>query len=217
MIVFPLGATLVAAAFTLATYRAAQPKDVALRVWSVALAQFAIACAALAWGVGFGWSPMTYRGFYLFGAVLNVAWLALGTVWLVAPRKVAMVVNVLFIVAATGASGLTLSTELAQGSAEVLATQNLPAPGEVMTEIPRMLSRVFSTVGSVVVIGGLLSAVARRRHVAGLGLLAIGVVVAAIASVFARSGRVELFSAGLALGIGVMYAGFLRTSASSSA
>jgi hypothetical protein len=37
------------------------------------------------------------------------------------------------------------------------------------------------------------------------------VVFAAIASELIRAGRVELFSVGLALGIAVMYAGFLRT------
>jgi hypothetical protein len=213
LIVFPIGAALVAAAFSVATYRTSKPKDVALRVWSVALAQFAIACAAVAWGIGFGWTPMVYRAFYLFGAVLNVAWLALGTVWLFAPRKVAMVVNVLFIVAATGASGLVLASDLAPTAMHALAHDGLPAPREVMSDVPRMLSRIFSIGGSVIVLAGLLWSVVRRRYALGMGLLALGVVIAAVASEFARAGSVELFSAGLTLGIAVMYAGFLRTRA----
>jgi hypothetical protein len=156
---------------------------------------------------------MVYRAFYLFGAVLNVAWLALGTVWLFAPRKVAMVVNVLFIVAATGASGLVLASDLAPTAMHALAHDGLPAPREVMSDVPRMLSRIFSIGGSVIVLAGLLWSVVRRRYALGMGLLALGVVIAAVASEFARAGSVELFSAGLTLGIGVMYTGFLRTRA----
>jgi hypothetical protein len=76
----------VAFAFALATWRSAKPTETALRVWSVALAQFGLASAALAWGIGFGWTPLVYRAFYYFGAILNVAWLALGTIWLLAPK-----------------------------------------------------------------------------------------------------------------------------------
>lgn len=213
MIVFPIGAALVAAVFAVGTYRTSKPHDVALRVWSVALAQFAIACAAVAWGIGFGWTPMGYRAFYLFGAVLNVAWLALGTVWLFAPRRIAMAINVLFIVAATGASGLVLASDLAPTALRALVNDGLPAPGEVMSDVPRMLSRIFSIGGSVIVLVGLLWSVVRGRYAVGMALLALGVIVAAVASEFARAGSVELFSAGLAVGIGVMYAGFLRTRA----
>ena len=50
--------------------------------WAAALAMFAIASAALAVGVSTGWNSGVFRIFYLFGGVLNVAWLALGTVYL---------------------------------------------------------------------------------------------------------------------------------------
>ena len=36
-----------------------------------------------------GWSGPTFRVFYLFGAILNVPWLALGTVYLLAGRRLA--------------------------------------------------------------------------------------------------------------------------------
>src|SRR3990172_1706589 len=53
-----------------------------LAAWAVALAMFAGASAALAVGVSTGWDTATFRVFYLLGAVLNVPWLALGTVCL---------------------------------------------------------------------------------------------------------------------------------------
>ena len=211
MVVFPLGAAVVAAAFAFQTWRVSQPSDVALRVWAIALAQFAAGCLALAWGVASGWTPLVYRVYYLFGAVLNVAWLGLGTIWLEAPRKVAAVCNVVFIVAATGASGIVMGTELVEGADRALELQTLPAPKDVMADLPRLMSRVFSILGSSIVLLGVFSSIVRRRHMLGLGLLALGVVVAALSSEFARAGDVALFSLGLCAGIALMYTGFLRT------
>ncbi len=50
--------------------------------WTFALALFALASAALATAASTGWDKGTFRVFYLLGAVLNVPWLALGTVYL---------------------------------------------------------------------------------------------------------------------------------------
>jgi len=56
--------------------------------WTVALALFALASAALATGASTGWDEGTFRAFYLLGAILNVPWLALGTVYLFTSRRV---------------------------------------------------------------------------------------------------------------------------------
>jgi hypothetical protein len=211
VIAFPLGAAIVAAVFALATWRSAKPQDTALRIWSVALAQFAIASAAIVWGIAAGWTPLVYKAFYLFGAVLNVAWLALGTIWLEAPRKAAAVVNVLFILAATAACVLVMSAKLLPGAQAALDARALPAPADVMPDVPRLLSRIYSSAGSMIVLFGLLSALARRRRPLGMALLAAGVLIAGVGSTMARAGRVEFFSISLAAGIAVMYLGFLRT------
>ena len=58
------------------------------RAWTIALALFALASAALATGASTGWDHGTFRVFYLLGAVLCVPWLALGTVYLLAGPKV---------------------------------------------------------------------------------------------------------------------------------
>jgi hypothetical protein len=213
LVVLPVAAAIVAFWFAVATWRAASERNVALRVWSVALAEFGVACVALAWGIGVGWTPLVYRTFYLFGAVLNVSWLALGTVWLLAPRRVALVFNVLFVAGAGIASALVMTTDLASGAARTLASSQLPHPRDVMSDVPRMLSRIFSIGGSVLVLAGLLVSLLRRRYASGLALLAAGVVIAGLASEAIRAGYVPAFCAGLVAGIAVMYAGFLRTRA----
>src|ERR671938_481976 len=81
-------ATAVATLFAEATFarwrRKRSPHEAA---WTVALALFALASAALATGTSTGWDRGTFRVFYLFGAVLNVPWLALGTVYLLAGER----------------------------------------------------------------------------------------------------------------------------------
>lgn len=52
----------------------------ALLYWGVSLAMFFVASAMLLGGVVLGWTSAGFRVFYLFGAVLNVPWLALGSV-----------------------------------------------------------------------------------------------------------------------------------------
>jgi hypothetical protein len=51
-----------------------------LLVWGVALVMFSLASAGLLSGVVGGWTLVEFRVFYLFGAVLNVPWLALGSI-----------------------------------------------------------------------------------------------------------------------------------------
>ncbi len=211
MVVFPLVATVVAALFSVAAWRASGDRGAALRVWSFALAQFAVGAGALAWGVSFGWTPIAYRVFYLFGAVLNVGWLGLGTLWLVWHSQAAFAATVGLAVVSVWAAIVVATTQMEPGAAAVLASERLPAARDIMPVLARNLSRWFSIAGSVVVLAGMFISMATRRNVLGLGLLALGVVVAGISSELARVGYVEVFSIGLAVGIGLMYAGFVRT------
>lgn len=48
-------------------------------VWGIALVMFSVASFALFTGVMGGWTQTEFRVFYLFGGVLNVPWLALGS------------------------------------------------------------------------------------------------------------------------------------------
>jgi hypothetical protein len=55
-------------------------RDLPLVLWGGALVLFSIASAALTTGVADGWTMAEFRVFYLFGGVLNVPWLALGSI-----------------------------------------------------------------------------------------------------------------------------------------
>src|SRR6478609_313250 len=76
-------ATAVATLFAQATgVRYSRSKAPHQGAWTFALALFALASAALATAEATGWDEGTFRVFYLLGAVLNVPWLALGTIYL---------------------------------------------------------------------------------------------------------------------------------------
>ena len=57
--------------------------------WIVALLMYAAASVALTLGVLDGWSAAEFRVYWAFGAILNVPWLALGTVYLLGGPRLA--------------------------------------------------------------------------------------------------------------------------------
>jgi len=54
--------------------------------YALGMGMFALATVALAIAVTFGWTEPIYKVFFLFGAVLNIPYLGLGSVYLVAGR-----------------------------------------------------------------------------------------------------------------------------------
>lgn len=213
MALFPLLAAGVAGTLAVGCFRRGRRvRGGAMRVWGLALAQFALASGLLAWGVALGWSPGLYRAYYLLGAVLNVLWLGLGTAWLPGSRALSWGATATALAATAYAVVVVGGEELMPAAAEALATQEIPRGAVVMPSGARALSRWYSIAGSVVVVAGLgWSAVARREKALGLLLLTAGVVVVAGASELARLGHVAPFSIGLAAGVVVMYLGFRRT------
>jgi hypothetical protein len=96
---------------------------------------------------------------------------------------------------------------------------------EVMAPSVRALSRYYSYVGFLIVVAGAIWSTFKlarkpgerfKRLAQGNALIALGTVVVALGSAFARQGQGSVFAVGLAVGVTVMYLGFLRTSASPS-
>ncbi len=207
-------ATLVSLAFALCTFERwlarERPHELA---WSLALAAFSLASAALWAGVSVGWDGLTFRLFYLFGAIVNVPALALGTVYLLAGRRRghqwALVVLGLSafaagVVAVAPFTGPLPRDELARGS-------------EVFGPLPRVLAASASGLGALVlVVGALWSAirVRRARMVAANVLIATGTLITG-ASGLLNSVLDEMtgFAVALVAGISVIFAGFLVATA----
>lgn len=203
-------AALVALAFAMCTFErwlaGHRPHELA---WSVSLAMFSLASGALAAGAALGWSAVTFRVFYLFGAIVNVPFLALGTVYLLCPRRLAD----------RGAVGVTAFAAFAAGVLAVapftaaLPRDELARGSEVFGALPRILAASASGVGAlVVVVGAVWSAVRvrRARVVAGNGLIALGTLVTGTSGLLnAVLDEMTGFAVTLVLGISILFAGFL--------
>ena len=198
---------------TLVRYTAEPPPQHC--AWTIALAMFALASAALATGTSTGWDNGTFRVFYLFGAVLNVPWLALGTVYLLAgrDRRPAGPVGPGVLQRARGRGAVQRADEAGGGHRD-------PRRQGRVRHVPRVLAAVGSGVGAVVIIAGaVVSAVrfARDRRSPGTARLAAANVLIALGTLVLSSGGLvqgivghdEAFALSLAVGISVVYGGFL--------
>jgi hypothetical protein len=185
--------------------------------WGIALSMFTVASLALTAGVAAGWTPLSFKVYYLFGAVLNVPWLALGTVELLASRAVARAY--LAGLAAFTVCSVVLVT-LARVTPADLAGRLLPEGKEFLPVAVRVLAVIGNTVGTLIVVGGAVAsglAIRGRRDLRprfeGNLLIALGVLLAAGGGVFAFLASSDKLALGLALGASVMYLGFRRASA----
>ena len=215
--VLPAIATAASAAFAGAVLRQyAARRRLQQLAWGVALAMFALASLALTVGVAAGWTPIGFKAYYLFGAMLNVPWLALGTVALLAgpaARRAYVAGLALFTAAST-----VLVVAAQVGAADL--TGRLPE-GKAFLPVPvRVLAVLGNTVGTLIVVGGAVAsglALRHHRHLRarfeGNLLIALGVLLAAGGGVFAFLDRSDKLALALALGASVMYLGFRRASA----
>jgi hypothetical protein len=191
--------------------------------WTIALALFALASAALATGASTGWDEGTFRAFYLLGAIVNVPWLALGTVYLLTDVKVGNRVRAGLLVF----TGLGIGVMLATPIHGTIAPDTIPVGKDHLDALPRALAGVGSGVGALVVfVGAAWSAVrfARSRR-PGSGYLAGGNALIAFGTLILSSGGLiqgvvghdEAFAISLAAGISVIYLGFVVASSVSRA
>ena len=206
------------AAFAVAVLRqyAARRRPYQL-AWGIALSMFTVASLALTAGVVAGWTPVSFKLYYLFGAVLNVPWLALGTVELLAGlavRRAYLAALAVFTLVSV------LLVALARVTAADLAGRLLPEGKEFLPVAVRVLAVVGNSVGTLVVVGGAVAsglAMRSRRELRprfeGTLLIALGVLLAASGGVLAFLASSDKLALGLAVGASVMYLGFRRASA----
>ena len=187
------------------------------RAWTVALAMYAIASAALATGESTGWDAGTFRVFYLFGAVLNAPWLALGTLELLGGPRVGRAATGVLLVFSGLAAGVVLASPLA---APIDPQGGIPSGRELFEAGPRVMAAIGSGIGAtIVLVGAVWSTVRYLRHRTAprAGRLAVANSLIAIGVILASSGGLlqawvsadEAFAVATAVAVIVIYVGFL--------
>jgi len=200
-------ATLVAAAFALSTWeRWLVRRRRHELAWSVALTLFALASLTLWAGAAMGWRPATFRGFYLLGAIVNVPYLAVGSIYLVAGRRAGDRAAAAATVLAAFATGVLVSAPLTG----TIDPDELPRGSDVFGALPRVLAAGASAGGALAVLGAAVWSAARRRNVLANALISAGVLVLSASGLLnAALGEMEAFSVTLAAGVTLLFVGFL--------
>ncbi|HEV3225967.1 MAG TPA: hypothetical protein VGZ52_04010 [Acidimicrobiales bacterium] len=211
-------ATLLALAFGFCTLERWLDKRKAHEAaWTAALFLFAAASASLWAGAAFGWNALWFRLFYLFGAIVNVPYLALGTVYLLADRRKARRIAVGVHAFAAFSAGVVVVAPL-RGS---IAAGTLPQGSDVFGALPRVLAATGSGVAAVVIVAGAVWSAARlvrrrstRRVALANGLIATGTVILGAGGILnSVLNEMDGFAVSLVAGITVIFAGFLLTNA----
>lgn len=190
---------------------------------------FVVASLALWWAEGRGWSSASFRVFFMFGAIVNVPWLALGTVYLLAGPRIGAMVSRGLLVFSGFAIGVVAVAPI-RGDIEPLG---LPAGSDHFEPLPRILAAVGSSIPAIVIFGGALWSAWRivrganpamttaavrqvqsaRRLAGGNILIALGTVILSMSGTFSgRLGEDRAFVITLLVGVVVLFAGFLVAS-----
>jgi len=178
-------------------------------VWTIGLAMFTLAAAAGVLARSGGATEAEYRLFYLFGAILNVAWLALGTTYLLAPRAARR--------ALWGLLAFTVLASVAVFASPVdLSAAADTGKGFDRAPLPRILAGLGSGLGSLVLVAGALWSAWRflrarhegRRALANV-IIAAGVLVAAAGGTAAFTGASGVVEWTNLAGVSLIFVGFL--------
>ena len=210
-----VAATLVGLAFAMSVFERwllrRRPQDLA---WSFSLLLFAVAGAALTVGAGVGWDGPTFRVFYLFGAILNVPFLAIGTVYLLAGRRAGDRTALGVSLAGAFAVGVVVTAPFRAA----IPADRLVQGSAVFGVLPRVLAGVASAGGALVILAGAVWSMVRRRGVLSNGLIAGGTLMLGASGVFnSVFDAMSAFAVSLLVGITLIFGGFvLATSGGSS-
>jgi len=174
---------------------------------------YGIGVTCEAYYTAFGWSPLIFRLWYLFGAMLVAAWLGQGTVYLLAPRKWA---NALMLILAVSSLYGLLRVFSAQLDPSLMPAGELSGRA-ITTGGVRILTPFFNLYGTVTLVGGAVYSAWifwRKRilphRAIGNVLIAVGAMAPALSGLLSRLGLSGYLYLGELMGAILMFLGFLR-------
>ena len=211
---FAAAAGLVALAFAMSTFERwlARRRRYDL-AWSVALALFFLGSAALWLGAANGWTGPTFRAFYLFGAIVNVPVLALGTVYLLGDQRRGDRWTAVVALASAFAAGAIVEAPFRA----TILPDKLPQGSDVFGPLPRILAAVASAGGALVIVAGAAWSawrIPKGRVVAANLLIAGGTLVLGAGGILnSVLDEMEAFALTLVVGVTMLFLGFLLVAA----
>jgi hypothetical protein len=169
-----------------------------LLAWAWALAAYAVAAAAIAWGEAAQWDALAFRVYYASGALLTAPLLGVGSLLLARVRRAAAA-GLLYV-------GVAVGIAIAMPVHGAFAAHGLPPAQDHLALAPaRVLAIVANSLGTLAVV--VVAVRSLRRRPLGNTLIVLGVGAAAIGSGIAGLGAGGA-AAGIAAGAALLYAGF---------
>lgn len=204
------------AIFVLRRYE--QRKGAHLLLWGIGTFFYGIGgiCEAL-YGL-FGWEPLVFRLWYLFGAILVAAWLGQGTVYLLAKRKWANILLVILILGSLYGAFKVFTAQLDPTLIAGATHTGSELSGRAITSSGvRILTPFFNMYGTLTLVGGAAYSAFifwRKRillhRTIGNILIAVGAMLPAFGGFFSRLQLPGALYFGEFLGIILLFIGFLR-------
>lgn len=189
-----------------------------LLIWAIGMVFYGVGglCEAL-YGF-FGWSPMVFRLWYLFGAILVAAWLGQGTVYLLVRTRIAHITMAVVLAGSIYAAVRVFTAQLDPS----LMTSSLHTGSElsghaIITPGVRSLTPLFNSYGTLTLVGGAIYSAFifwRKRIMAhraiGNLLIATGAIFPAFGGAFSRFGISGALYISELLGAILLLVGFIR-------
>lgn len=205
-IIAAIAATLFSADLWLNYRRKPRPH---IAAYGAGMAMFAVATWAMFLGVALGWNGPTYRTFFLFGAILNIPFLALGSMFLVVGERSGHAMTIALGALAAISTTLTLTVPF---------ESPLPDSG-IPTDIfatgfgPRLFAIIGGASGTVILIAlALISAIRfwrkDRQLVWGNMLIVAGTAAAAWRGTGLALGDAGGFALSLLAAVSLIWAGY---------
>jgi hypothetical protein len=180
-----------------------------IAAYGTGMTMFALATWAFFIGLSFGWTGPVYRTFYLFGAILNIPYLALGSMFLVVGKRPGHVMAIAL--GAFTAISVTLT-------ATVPFANPLPesgVPHEIFAEGfgPRLFAIIGGAAGTTILVVLAVVSIVRfwkknRRIVWGNLLIVAGTLAAASGGTGLALGESSAFAVSLLAAVSLIWAGY---------
>lgn len=177
--------------------------------YAVGITMFALATWALFAAQVWEWNPFYYRVFYLFGAVLNIPYLALGSMFLVGGKRAGHIMTVLL--GAFSAISVTLVATTA--FQKELPAKGIPHDMFASGFGPRLFAAIGGGMGATIIIVLALASIIRFRKTAprvvwGSFLILLGTLAASLGGTNLAFGEAAWFSISLFLAASLIFAGY---------
>ncbi len=212
-IALPLTSSIVSLIFALAVLDQffARRKPYQL-IWAIGLFMFFIATGSVFWVEAWGMNETAYRLWYLSGAVLVAAYLGMGTLYLLARRRVAHIIMAILLAASVYAAFRVFTVNIDVSTLLGFSRDTIPQGMRNMF--------YFNIFGTVALVGGAIYSAWvywRRRlmphRVVSNILIAVGGMLPALGGTLARFGLSSSTAHALLIlmGVIIIFIGFLRS------